>query len=287
MPAAASEIKLIVNRVPVTTYDIQRRVAFLKLQRRKGNLNAEAEQAMVDQALHNAEAQRLGVRITDDAVTEAYNRFAKGNKMTVKQLDGIMSQSGVTKAHFKEFIRSQMAWNQALAARNRSEVRSMSEQDVVQKMLAQGGKKPSTTEYTLQQVIFVVPPDERGSLLSRRKREAEGMRSRLQGCERTYDIAKQLVDVTVRDLGRVAAPELPPRWKDAIENAKAGKTTPVQETERGAEFIAVCNTRQISDDKSAAMVFRAQELEKLGKGESGPDKALLDKLRKNARIVRK
>ena len=58
----------------------------------------------------------------------------------------------------------------------------------------------------------------------------------------------------------------------------------------GAIAFLLCgylDTRQISDDKSAAMVFRAQELEKLGKGESGPDKALLDKLRKNARIVRK
>ena len=34
--------------------------------------------------------------------------------MTAKQLDGIMAQSGVTKSHFKEFIRSQMGWSQAL-----------------------------------------------------------------------------------------------------------------------------------------------------------------------------
>ena len=39
-PAAASEIKYIVNNVPITSYDIQRRAAFMKLQRRKGNLNA-------------------------------------------------------------------------------------------------------------------------------------------------------------------------------------------------------------------------------------------------------
>ncbi|MBU0585181.1 MAG: peptidylprolyl isomerase [Alphaproteobacteria bacterium] len=256
-PAAASEIKLIVNRVPVTTYDIQRRVAFLKLQRRKGNLNAEAEQAMVDQALHNAEAQRLGVRITDDAVTEAYNRFAKGNKMTVKQLDGIMSQSGVTKAHFKEFIRSQMAWNQALAARNRSEVRSMSEQDVVQRMLKQGGTKPTATEYMLQHIIFVVPASERGKMASR-KREAEAMRARFSGCERTRDFAKGLVDVTVRDLGRKFGPELPPEWAEQIKKTKVGGATGVRETNLGVEFIGICSSREVSDDRVAKMVFQLE-----------------------------
>ena len=36
--ASASEIKLIVNNIPVTTYDIQRRAAFLSLQHRKGDI---------------------------------------------------------------------------------------------------------------------------------------------------------------------------------------------------------------------------------------------------------
>lgn len=283
---AATEVAVVVNGQPVTTFQIRQRAAFLKLRRESGNLTKKATDELVDEALKSQEMRRRGVSIPDQAVEQAFENFAQQNKLTVPQLTEVLSRAGFSARSFKDYIRIQMGWGQAVQASLRSND-ALSEQDVVQKMLAQGGKKPSTTEYTLQQVIFVVPPDERASLLSRRKREAEGMRSRLQGCERTYDIAKQLVDVTVRDLGRVAAPELPPRWKDAIENAKAGKTTPVQETERGAEFIAVCNTRQISDDKSAAMVFRAQELEKLGKGESGPDKALLDKLRKNARIVRK
>ena len=36
--AAGSDIKVIVNKVPITSLDVSRRVAFLKLQRSKGNL---------------------------------------------------------------------------------------------------------------------------------------------------------------------------------------------------------------------------------------------------------
>ncbi len=184
---------------------------------------------MIDQVLRLAEAQRLRIQITDEQVDAAYNNFAKSNKMQVKQLDGIMAQSGVTKAHFKEFIRSQMAWNQAVGMRGRSGSGTMSEQDVVRRMLQQGGAKPTATEYMLQQVIFVVPASERGNM-AKRKREAEAMRARFNGCNNTREFAKGLLDVTVRDLGRKLAPELPPDWAEQIKNTKVGGATGVRET---------------------------------------------------------
>ena len=149
--------------------------------------------------------------------------------MQVKQLDGIMAQSGVTKPHFKEFIRSQMAWNQAVGMRGRSSAGTMSEQDVVRRMLQQGGAKPTATEYMLQQVIFVVPASERGNM-AKRKREAEAMRARFNGCDNTREFAKGLIDVTVKDLGRKLAPELPPDWAEQIKNTKVGGATGVRET---------------------------------------------------------
>ena len=182
---------------------------------------------MIDQALRMAEAKRLGIRITDEQVDAAYARFAKSNKMQVKQLDGIMDQTGVTKPHFKEFIRAQMAWNQALSARAAGAAAgTMTEQDVVRRMLQQGGAKPTATEYMLQQVIFVVPASERGNM-AKRKREAEAMRARFNGCDNTREFAKGLIDVTVRDLGRMLAPELPPDWAEQIKNTKVGGATGV------------------------------------------------------------
>ena len=79
-PAAASEIKVIVNNIPITTYDIQRRAAFLKLQRRSGSLSALAETAMIDQTLQIAEAQRLGIKVSDEQVDAAYSNFAKSQQ---------------------------------------------------------------------------------------------------------------------------------------------------------------------------------------------------------------
>ncbi|MGX5849966.1 peptidylprolyl isomerase [Mesorhizobium sp. PL10] len=252
-PAFASEIKYVVNNMPITTGDIAHRAAFLKLQRKKGDAGKE----MIDQALRVAEAKRLGIRITDAQVEAAYQRFASNNKMQLKQLDGVMTQSGVTKEHFKEFIRAQMAWNQALSARY-SGGGQASEQDLVKHMLEKGGAKPSATEYMLQQVIFVVPKAERSATLAKRKREAEAMRARFNGCATTREFAKGLIDVTVRDLPRVLAPQLPPDWAEQIKATKLGGATAVRETDRGIEFIGICSSREVSDDKAAQMVFQSE-----------------------------
>ena len=282
-PAFASEIKYVVNDIPVTTGDIAHRAAFLKLQRKKG----DAAQEMIDQTLRMAEAKRLGIRISDAQVEAAYQRFASSNKMQLSQLDGVMAKSGVSKEHFKEFIRAQMAWNQALSARYRSGdgTGAVSEQDLVRKMLEKGGAKPSATEYMLQQVIFVVPAAERSATLAKRKREADAMRTRFNGCNTTREFAKGLIDVTVRDLGRVLAPQLPADWAEQVKATKVGGATPTRETDRGVEFIGICSSREVSDDKVAQMVFQNE-----GSGDKNADelsKKYVEELKAKARIVKR
>ncbi|CAN0653309.1 SurA N-terminal domain-containing protein [Nitratireductor aquimarinus] len=282
--AMATEIRYVVNNLPVTSYDIDRRVAFLRLQREGGNLRQKATDQMIEQTLKLQEMQRRNINIPKEMVDQAYQRFASGNRMTASQLNQVMAQSGVTAAHFKDFIRSQIGWSRVMQARNSSSG-GMSEQDVVAKMLQQGGNKPSATEYMLQQVIFVVPSAERSKLLGKRQREAQALRGRFRGCDSTREFAKGLIDVTVRDLGRILEPELPGDWKDQIKKTSPGNATGVRTTERGVEFIGVCSTREVSDDRVAQMMFQSE-----GSGGEDMEKAsqeYLAELRKNARITKR
>lgn len=283
-PADASEIKYVVNGIPVTSYDIERRAAFLRLQRRNASAKQAAED-LIEQALRSAEMKRARVNITDQQVDDAYARFAASNKMKPAQMDQVLAQSGVTKGHFKEFIRVQMGWSQLLQAKYRQSG-GLSEQDVVRKMLQKGGNKPTATEFMLQQVIFVVPAAERKSILGKRKREAEAMRARFAGCTQTREFAKGLLDVSVRDLGRVLSPELPPEWADAIKNTKPGGATAVRETDRGVEFIGVCSSREVSDDRVAQMVFQS-EAAKDNEQADELSKKYTEELRKKAKIVQR
>lgn len=282
--AQGAEVRYIVNDVAITSYDIDRRVALLKLMGRKGNLREIAGQELVDQTLRMQEIARLRVGANDQMVNQAYENFARSNRLTTAQLDQILSQAGVTRDHFKNFIRAQMGWSRVLQARQQSS-RVMSEQEVVAKILQQGGRKPTATEYTLQQFIFVIPASERSRTIGKRKAEAQAMRSRFNGCENSHALAKTQLDVTVRDLGRFLGPQLPPDWKDQIEKTRPGSATQIRETERGVEFIAVCSTRQVSDDYVARLVFQSEQ--QVDANAEKLSEQVMAELRKKARIVKR
>jgi peptidyl-prolyl cis-trans isomerase SurA len=281
--SVASDIRYTVNGEAITSFDVQKRAAFLKIQGVKGGEKAATDE-MIDQVLRMQAGAQAGIRVGQAEVDAAFNRFASSNKMSPKQMGTVLNQVGVTPKHFKDYIRAQLVWGQVQQLQQRATGGgATSMQDIVAKMLETGGKKPTSTEYILQQVIFVVPAAERGKKLGQRKKEAEAMRARYQSCDTTFDFAKGLIDVTVRDLGRVLEAELPGDWKDQIIATKAGGATSVRTTERGAEFIAVCRSRAVSDDKVAELQFRIDAV----KGNGKEDDAALDALRKKAQIVKR
>ena len=79
---AASEIKAVVNGMPITSYQIRQRAAFLKLRRVGGNATQKATDELIDEALKKQEIGRRGIAIPDEAVDEAFGRFAAENKLT-------------------------------------------------------------------------------------------------------------------------------------------------------------------------------------------------------------
>ncbi|WP_312943633.1 peptidylprolyl isomerase [Agrobacterium sp.] len=281
--AAASSVAVVVNKNPITSSDIAKRVAFLKLQRQKGDLNKLAREQMIDEALKREEIARMRMSVSTEAVDASFARFAASNKMNPTQLTQILSQSGVTAEHFKAFIAVQMSWPRLVNARYGSSGR-MSNQDLVTRMMERK-EKPVTTEYFLQQIIFVVPEAKRQSITGKRKSEAEASRSKYPGCEQAKTFAATMMDVSIRDLGRILAPELPPDWKPLIEKTKEGGTTATRVTEKGVEYLAICKQRQVSDDFAAEVVFRAEDLTKEQNGDNPNEKKYLDELRKKAQIV--
>ncbi len=277
---AASEVVAVVNKTPITSSDVARRAAFLRLQRQKSDTKTARDQ-LVEEALKREEIARVKMSVSTDDVEKAFARFASSNKLSPEQLTKILGQAGVGAEHFKEYIAVQMSWPRLVNARYGSRGR-MSSQELVTRMM-ENKQKPVTTEYFLQQVIFVVPDSKRNAILGKRKAEAEAARGKFPGCEQSKQFAATMLDVSVRDLGRVLAPEMPEEWKPLIEKT-SGTTTGTLVTQRGVEFLAICNQRQVSDDFAAEVVFRAEDLGKQKNGENPNEEKYLADLRSKAQI---
>ncbi len=284
---STSKIKVLVNGEPITTYDIARRAAFFRLRRIKGNSTKLATEELIEEAIKMQTAKRLRMIATDKQVDAAYARFAKSNRMPVRALTQVLNRAGVTKRGFQKYIRAQMSWQRVISAKTRAESAQTSTQDIIAQIHQKGGKKPSTTEYTLQQVIFVVPQSKRRSRMAQRRRDARAMRARFETCANTIQFAKKLKDVTVRSLGRVMQPQLPPEWKKLIESTPEGKTTRIRDTKRGVEFIAVCKSKTVSDDRVAQLNFQIDQAKAGNAGVSEAEKKYISELREQAIITRR
>jgi len=173
--AQTSGVAAVVNRTPITTADVSRRVAFLRLQRQKAD-NKTAREQLITETLKRQEIARVKMSVSTDDVDASFARFAASNKMTPAQMTKILDQAGVTAEHFKSFIAVQMSWPRLLNARFGGGGSRMSSQELVTRMM-ENKEKPVTTEYFLQQIIFVVPAAKRNAILNKRKAQAEASRA--------------------------------------------------------------------------------------------------------------
>ena len=285
---AEPKIAILVNKQPITTNDIKRRAAFVKLRNIKGNRRKIATQELIDEAMKMQEARRIRTVVSQKEVDAAYLRFAKSNKMPPKVLSKILNKRGVTPRGFKQFIKAQMSWQRAIAVRYRAEANGGARQKRSSQawLPSVGSQSAREKEFTIQQVVFIVPKSKRASQLNKRRAQAKNFRNRMNGCSNAQTMAASLKDVTVLDRGRLLQSGLPPEWKKELLNTKEGKVTRVRDTPRGLEMLAVCKTREVIGRSSgeSADAFSGKKFQKAA---SALDKKYLAELKKRAVIVRR
>ena len=283
-----TKIAVLVNKTPITTNQIKRRVAFVRLRRMKGNARSIATNELIDEAIKMEEAKRIGAVANDAAVNAAYARFAKSNKMPVSALNTVLARQGVTSRGFKDFIRASMSWQRAVGARVQAEEAGSATTGVSKSpswLPPAGQGSTKETEYTIQQIVFVVPASKRSTLLKRRRAEANSFRTRVNGCQNARTLAASLKDVTVLDRGRLLESKLPPRWAKQIKATPPGKVTRVQDDVKGVEMIAVCNRREVIGKSTASADAFSDG--KFAEKASSTEKKYLKELKDRAIIVRR
>ena len=279
-------IKVLVNRTPITNIDIQRRVKFLALRRVPGNRSKIAENEMIEQALKLEEAKKRRRTATKEQVDAAFANFAKQNRATPSVLTRELGKLGVGAPHFKEFVKTQISWQRTVQGKFQAETTRVSEQQAIQQLRESGNQKPKVNEYSFKQVIFVVPKNKRSNaILASRKREANAFRQTVNGCDNLLQSIKSLKDVSIIDRRHIMEPELPGNWKEPISKAGAGSTTAPQETEKGIEFMTVCSSRTVDDDRAAQVTKQSTDFTQFGDKSSEFSDKYLKELRENATIV--
>ncbi|WP_421723314.1 peptidylprolyl isomerase [Bauldia sp.] len=248
---AASTIRIKVDDQPITSYDIRQRTGLFRLTGVSGGEKA-AIQELIDETLQFIEAAKRGISIPESRVDVAIASIAQRVKMTPDALAKALSSEGVDIKTLRRRIKAQITWQRLVDARMRFEGASVSGSDVTAALFADNeGGTAKTTEYTLQQIIFVVPNGASSAVDSQRRREAEAFRSRFPGCEGSVELAKQLKGVVVKSLGRRTTEQLDGPDGDDIRGTPVGRTTRPMKSDGGYDLIAVCATRDLETNAAA------------------------------------
>jgi peptidyl-prolyl cis-trans isomerase SurA len=270
----------VVNDHPITSYDIAQRMRLMRISGAQG-AEKDAREDLIDEVLQLEEGARIGLNVPQEQIDAAYGSIAQNLRLSPADLSKALTGEGIEPNTLKRRLAAQITWQQLVAARARS-TGQIREADVTTALLAKDPQSLKTQEFTLQQIVFVVPGGSAAATYDQRRREAEAFRQRFQGCDRSLAQAKDLTGVVVKDLGRRDSTELNGAQGEAIKNASAGSTLRPSQTPQGIEIIAVCSVKDIQSAAAARVDIQNQLFQKQSEGIAAN---YLKELRARATIV--
>ncbi|MEQ1900288.1 MAG: SurA N-terminal domain-containing protein [Devosia sp.] len=240
-PAAAASIKVTVNGQPITDVQIAQRLALYKLEGKTGAKAATDE--LIDEALKLQEAKRLGFTVTAAEVDDAVLQVARNIKVSVSNLEKVLTSRGVGMQTLRDRLEANIAWNK-IAVTAISQRVTVSDADVEQQAEAKL-TAANSYDYILKEVLFIVTKG--GESASKRTAEANQYRKSFNGCDGAVQLSLSYTDAAVRDVGRKHATQLPDAIADELSKLNVGGITKPRVVETGVSMLAVC-AKSVSDD---------------------------------------
>jgi peptidyl-prolyl cis-trans isomerase SurA len=245
---SAQQVVVIVNGDPITALDIEQRTKLTQLSTHKTPARQEVLDELINERLKVREAKKWGLEVPSSEVDNAYASMAKRMQMTAAQLTEQLAKSGVNAATLKARIKADITWPQLVRGRYQSSLQ-IGDKDILTAMESKANDTVGY-DYTLRPILFVVPTGSPDTFIEGRKREAEGLRGRFQGCEEGIAFARALKDVAVRDQITRSSADIPPEQRKVLEGVEVGRLTPPEVTKFGIEMFAICAKKESAADNT-------------------------------------
>jgi len=246
--ACAQQVVLIVNGEPITALDIEQRGKLMQLSTHKTPVRQEVIDDLINERLKVREAKRWSLDVSNSEVDSAYASMAGRMRFTADQLTQSLAKSGVNAATLKARIKADLVWPQLVRGRYQASLQ-VGEKDLLTAM-ENKSDEGAGYDYALRPILFLVPSGSPETFVEGRKREAESLRGRFQGCDDGLNFARALKDVAIREQVVRSSADL-----DAFEQLsqlrrKVGRLTPPEVTKYGVEMYAICSKKESSSDNT-------------------------------------
>jgi peptidyl-prolyl cis-trans isomerase SurA len=238
-----------------------------------------AMESVIETRLKLMETAKYKLSAGNQDIGAALNLAGRPLKMDAPQLATALHGAGISDDQWQQKFKAEAAWMIFVRALNRA--LEVSENDVRSELAKEN--KTRATEYTIRQVIMVVPASAGAAGLQAKMAQAQSLRSRFTDCETGIELARGMTDTAVREQMTRSASALTPEVRKLLDQTPVGKLTPPSRGSSGVEMIAVC--RKVDrEDASAAEGVRNDLLARKLEGAS---QSRYRELRAKAIIVKK
>src|ERR1700738_2103578 len=110
-----------------------------------------------------------------------------------------LTQAGIDMPRFKLRLRAELGWRQVLEQRVPG-VFQVRDADLVAILMARGeAAQTKAVQYSLQQIVLVVPRNSPEAVRTGRMKEAENLRNRFSSCEQDMQLAREIREVVIKE----------------------------------------------------------------------------------------
>jgi peptidyl-prolyl cis-trans isomerase SurA len=244
----AQDVAAFVNGEPITTYDVDQRIRMMQVLARQNLNRSQALEQLIEDRLKTIEARRVGYRIKDDNLDDRISSIAANNGKTTHEFLSELSRAGIETRAYKTKILADLSWELALRQRFKSDSAAGSQEvsQMFDEKVRSGAAK--VTDYTVRNIIFVVPRSGEG--VGQRQRDAQAARASFQSCDEGVEALRKMRDVAIRAPVKRSSDQIPAPLAKVLNDTPIGRLTPPFQTTQGIELYAVCGKEERVDETS-------------------------------------
>ncbi len=211
----------------------------------RDRMMAQVIRTLIDEQLQKQEAERLGITITDEQVTNGAEEIARRNKLTIEGFAGLLERRGILLEAFFDQIRGQLTWSALVVRRLRPSVQISNEEveEVVRRIAANRGTRLRRVSEIFLAVDTALREDEV-------RRNAERLFEQLRAGARFSSLARQFSESATAarggDLGWVQNGQLPEEIDNALARMRPGMLSRPIRTLSGFHILLLGEEKQTS-----------------------------------------
>jgi peptidyl-prolyl cis-trans isomerase SurA len=250
---ARAQIVALVNGDAITALDVAQRTKLTQVSTQKTPTRQEVIEELIEDRLKVQVAKRYISEVPKREIESAFANIARRAGMSADQFAKVVTASGVSVDSLKARLHADFVWTQIIRGKFRAALQ-IGEGEVAVKLQGTPNQKqdPTDYEYSLRPILLLVPRGAGASAMEARKRDADNLRARFQGCNEGLRLAMGMPDVAVRDTIKRLASDLGQQQRDALNNTPIGRLTPPDVSIQGVELFAVCDKKEAKGGESAA-----------------------------------